>query len=61
VLVRSGANLVLLFTLVGGIFFTLLSVAAWTGGRRLGSLLFAVVAGADFAFAVALLLRASGS
>ena len=58
---RSGANLVLLFTLVGGIFFTLLSVAAWTGGRRLGALLFAVMAGADFAFAVALFVRASGS
>jgi hypothetical protein len=59
--VRSGANLVLLFTLVGGVFFTLLSVAAWSGGRRLGSLLFAVVAGADFAFAIALFLRVSGS
>ena len=40
---------------------TLLSVAAWTRGRRLGSLFFAVVAGADFAFAVALFLEAYGS
>ena len=58
---RSGPDLALLFTLVGGVFFTLLSVAAWTRGRRLGSLFFAVVAGADFAFAVALFLEAYGS
>jgi hypothetical protein len=55
VLVRSGSDLVMLFMFGGGIFFTALSVVAWIGGRRLGSLLLAVVAGANFAFAAALL------
>ncbi|HET6475985.1 MAG TPA: hypothetical protein VFH93_07925 [Thermoleophilia bacterium] len=58
---RSGSDLVLLLTLGGGLFFTVVSVVAWTSGRRIGSLLIAVVAGVDFAFAVALLTGASGS
>jgi hypothetical protein len=59
--VRSGSNLVVLFMLGGGVMFTLFSVVAWTTGRRAGALVLAVVAGANFAFAVALLTRASGS
>lgn len=57
---RSGGNLVVLFMLGGGVMFTLFAVAAWTTGRRVGALVLAVVAGANFAFAVALLTRASG-
>ena len=49
------AYLPLLFMIVGGVFFTLVSVRAWAVGRRAGAVLFAVLAGADFAFAVALL------
>ena len=56
-----GLDLVLLLTLGGGLFFTVVSVVAWTSGRRIGSLLLAVVAGVDFAFAVALLTGVSGS
>jgi len=50
-------NVVVLLMLGGGIFFTLFSVAAWVAGRRVGSMLLAVVAGLDFAFAASLLLR----
>ncbi len=57
---RSGSDLVAFLMIGGGIFFTIFSVAAWTTGRRIGSLLLAVVAGVDFAFAAALLTRASG-
>ncbi len=57
---RSGPDLVLLFMIGGGIFFTLLSVVAWTMGRRAGSLMLAAIAGVDFAFAIALLTRSSG-
>ncbi len=58
---RSGPDLVLLLTLGGGLFFTLVSVVAWTSGRRVASLLLAVVAGVDFAFALALLTGVSGT
>ncbi len=58
---RSGPDLVLLLTLGGGLFFTLVSVVAWTSGRRIASLLLAVVAGVDFAFALALLTGVSGT
>ncbi len=57
---RSGSTLVLLFMIGGGVFFTLMSVVAWTSGRRVASLLLAVVAGVDFAFALALVARLSG-
>lgn len=57
---RTGGNLVVLFMLGGGVMFTLFSVVAWTTGRRAGALVLAVLAGANFAFAVALLTRASG-
>ena len=54
---RYGGDLVMLMMLGGGIMFTLLSVAAWTTGRRAGALVLAVIAGANFAFAVGLLTR----
>lgn len=51
------SNLVVLFMIAGGVFFTTFSVAAWVMGRRVGGILLAVVAGIDFAFAASLLLR----
>jgi hypothetical protein len=54
---RPGENLVLLLTVCGGMAFTLFAVVAWVSGRRAGGLLLAVLAGADFAYAVALLTR----
>ncbi len=54
------ANVTVLLMIFGGSFFTLFSVTAWTMGRRVGSILLAVIAGADFAFAISLLLRGSG-
>lgn len=54
---RSGADLVLLMTIGGGVMFTLFSVVAWVMGRRIGGLLLAALAGLDFAFAIALLNR----
>jgi hypothetical protein len=57
--VRYGGNLVVFLMMGGGIMFTLLSVAAWTTGRRAGALVLAVIAGANFAFAVGLLTRGS--
>jgi hypothetical protein len=55
--VRSGSDLVVLLMLGGGLMFTLISVVAWTTGRRVGSLLLAAIAGLDFAFAISLLTR----
>jgi hypothetical protein len=55
--VRSGPELVVLMTVAGGVMFTLLSVAAWVGGRRVGGIVLAAFAGVSFAFAVALLSR----
>jgi hypothetical protein len=57
---RSGPTLVVLFMIAGGVFFTLFSVVAWTTGRRAGSLVLAAIAGIDFAFAIALIMRVSG-
>jgi fatty acid desaturase len=57
--VRYGGDLVMFMMLGGGIMFTLLSVAAWTTGRRAGALVLAVIAGANFAFALGLLTRGS--
>jgi hypothetical protein len=57
--VRHGGDLVMFMMLGGGIMFTLLSVVAWTTGRRPGALVLAVIAGANFAFAVGLLSRGS--
>jgi hypothetical protein len=57
--VRHGGDLVMFMMLGGGIMFTLLSVVAWTTGRRPGALVLAVIAGANFAFAVGLFSRGS--
>ncbi len=54
---RYGGNLVVFLMMGGGIMFTLLSVAAWTTGRRAGALVLAVIAGANLAFAFGLLTR----
>ena len=54
---RYGGDLVVLFMFGGAIMFTLFSVVAWTTGRRAGALVLAVIAGANVAFAVALLTR----
>lgn len=54
---RYGGDLVMFMMLGGGIMFTLLSVAAWTVGRRAGALVLAVIAGANIAFAIGLLTR----
>lgn len=51
------SNLVALFMIAGGVFFTTFSVGAWVMGRRVGGIILAVVAGVDFAFAASLLLR----
>jgi hypothetical protein len=59
--VRYGGDLVVLFMLGGGAMFTLLSVAAWVTGRRVAAVFLAVVAGANLAFALGLLDRASGA
>jgi hypothetical protein len=58
--VRYGGDLVVLFMLGGGVMFTLLSIAAWVTGRRAAAVFLAVVAGANLAFAIALLNRGSG-
>ncbi len=54
---RNGADLVVLMMLGGGVLFTLVSVVAWSRGRRAGAMVLAVIAGANFAFAVGLLAR----
>jgi hypothetical protein len=54
---RAGSDLIALLMLGGGALFTLISVAAWTTGRRAGAVAFAIVAGVDFAFAISLLTR----
>jgi hypothetical protein len=48
---------VVLLALGGGVMFTLVAVAAWTTGRRVGAVVLAVIAGVDLAFAIALLTR----
>jgi hypothetical protein len=55
--VRAGPDLVVLLMVGGGVMFTLVSIAAWTRGRRLGAVVLAIVAGVDFAFAISLLTR----
>jgi hypothetical protein len=47
----------MLMTLGGGVMFTLFAVVAWVTGRRAGGLLLAAIAGANFAFAFALMGR----
>jgi hypothetical protein len=53
--VRS--NVLVIFMLFGGVFFTVVSVAAWRTGRRTGAMFLAVLAGLDFALAIQFLLR----
>jgi len=55
--VRAGTELLVLLMIGGGLLFTLVSVVAWTTGRRVGAFVLAVIAGIDFAFAVSLLTR----
>ena len=54
---RAGPDLLALLTIGGGLLFTIISVAAWTAGRRAGAVVLAVIAGIDFAFAISLLTR----
>lgn len=54
---RAGPDLLVLLMLGGGVMFTLISIVAWTTGRRVGALVLAVIAGIDFAFAISLLTR----
>jgi hypothetical protein len=55
--VRAGADLLVLLMIGGGLLFTVVSIVAWTSGRRVGAVVMAVVAGIDFAFAISLLTR----
>jgi hypothetical protein len=55
--VRSGSDLVVMLMIGGGVMFTLISVVAWTTGRRVASIVMAALAGLDFAFAISLLTR----
>jgi len=41
----------------GGVFFTVVSVAAWRMGRRVGGLFLAVLAGVNLALAIEVLRR----
>ena len=51
------SNVLVIFMLFGGVFFTVVSVAAWRTGRRVGAMFLAVLAGLDFALAIQFLLR----
>jgi hypothetical protein len=53
--VRS--NVVAIFMLFGGVFFTVFAVAAWKTGRRVGAMFLAVLAGIDIALAIEFLSR----
>ena len=51
------SNVLAIFMLFGGVFFTVTSVAAWRMGRRVGGMFLAVLAGVDLALAIELLMR----
>jgi len=51
------SNVLAIFMLFGGVFFSVVAVSAWRTGRRVGGIFFAVLAGADLAFAIQFLLR----
>jgi hypothetical protein len=53
--VRS--NVLAIFMLFGGVFFTVFAVAAWQTGRRAGAIFLAVLAGLDIAMAIEFLRR----
>ncbi len=51
------SNVLAIFMLLGGVFFTIFAVAAWTTGRRVGALLLAMLAGINLAMAIEFLRR----
>jgi mannose/fructose-specific phosphotransferase system component IIA len=51
------SNVLAIFMLLGGVFFTIFAVAAWKMGRRAGALLLAVLAGINLAMAIEFLRR----
>ena len=51
------SNVLAIFMLFGGVFFTVVAVAAWRTGRRVGGMFLAVLAGVDFALAIQFLMR----
>ena len=54
---RHGQEFAVLLTLGGGVMFTFASISAWVTARRAGGVVLAVLAGANFAFAIVLLNR----
>ena len=51
------SNVAAIFMLFGGVFFTVVAVAAWRTGRRVGGMFLAVLAGVNLALAIELLTR----
>lgn len=51
------SNVLAIFMLFGGVFFTVFAVAAWTTRRRVGAMFLAVLAGIDIALAIQFLMR----
>ena len=51
------SNVLAIFMLFGGVFFTVFAVAAWKTGRRAGAMFLAVLAGIDIALAIEFLMR----
>jgi hypothetical protein len=51
------SNVLAIFMLFGGVFFTVVAVAAWRTGKRVGGTFLAVLAGVDFALAIQFLMR----
>jgi hypothetical protein len=51
------SNVLAIFMLYGGVFFTVVAVAAWTTGRRVGGMFLAMLAGINVALAIELLMR----
>ena len=51
------SNVLAIFMLFGGVFFTVFAVAAWKTGRRVGAMFLAMLAGVDLALAIQFLMR----
>ena len=51
------SNVLAIFMLFGGVFFTFFAVAAWKMGKRAGAMFLAVLAGIDIALAIEFLRR----
>ena len=51
------SNVAAVFMLFGAVFFTVVAVAAWRMGRRVGGMFLAVLAGINLALAIELLMR----